>query len=132
MLPRIEMTGNVVDDPALRYTGKGTPVMNFRLAANKWRKDGDRWVESEAVFLNVTAWDKLAEQCAEALHKGGKVHVVGELRQREFKPSSGDGEARTIYEINAKDIFAQLRQPAERATQPGEDPWATDNEPAPF
>ena len=57
-LPDIRLTGTLTDNPELRYTGKGTPVCNFRLITFKLRKSGDGWKETDHTYVSVVAWDK--------------------------------------------------------------------------
>ena len=136
-LPEIRMTGNLTDNPELRYTGKGTPVCNFRLVTFKLRKNGDQWKETDHTYVSVVAWDKLAEQIAENLEKGSEVTVAGELKGREF-----DGQTR--YEVTARHVSQPLPRLATRErpvedpddpwdTRPPDDPWAgTDTTEKPF
>ena len=101
-LNRIFLSGNLTRDPELRYTPSGVPVATFRLASNRRYKaqDGD-WKE-EVCYVNVVAWQRLAELCSERLHKGSGVLVDGELQTRSRELDSG--QRRTIVEIRARQI----------------------------
>lgn len=127
--PEVRLQGRLTDHAQLRYTGTAKPVTNFRVATNTRRKQGDKWVDADGMFLDCVAWDNLAEHCAE-LEKGQEVVVTGQLRARDF-------DGRTVYEISAKHVALSLPLRAARErpqenpddpwdTQPPEDPWAAD------
>jgi single-strand DNA-binding protein len=80
-LNSVVLVGRLVRDPELRYTPQGAPVCEFTLASNRrfTKKDGEK-VE-EVIFVDVTAWNKLAEICAEYLKKGRLVALSGSLSQ---------------------------------------------------
>lgn len=128
-LPRVEITGRV-ENVALRVTGKGSSVTNFRVAAHRLRRRGDKWQETDHISLNCVCWDKLAEHVSDALSEGTEVTVVGELRQDDY-----DGQPR--YEVTAKAVSLALPLKAQRerpvedetdpwTTHPPVDPWAAD------
>ena len=53
-------------------------------------------------FIGIVAWYKLAESCAENLHKGSAVLVEGELQSRQWR--TDDGHYRNVVEIKARRI----------------------------
>lgn len=98
----ILIAGNLTRDPVFRKTTNGTPVTNFWIASNRKFKDNNgQWRES-VCYVGVVAWYKLAENCAENLHKGNSVLIEGELQSRSFRTE--DGRNRNIVEIKARRI----------------------------
>jgi single-strand DNA-binding protein len=87
MLNRIILIGRLTADPQLRYTKNGNAVTNFTLAVNKSfvGQDGERGVD----FINIVVWRKLAETCANHLHKGRLVAVEGRLEIRSYDDQQG-------------------------------------------
>lgn len=75
----------------MRSTTSGIPVCRFAIAVNRIGKDAG------VDFLNVVAWRRLAEICAEFLKKGRPVAVEGRLQIRSFQGK--DGKQRTMTEI---------------------------------
>lgn len=78
---RVELLGNLGADPEMRFTPGGTAVCKFRVATKRHagrNAAGER--EFETDWTTVEAWDRLAERCSAALHKGSRVMVVGSLR----------------------------------------------------
>jgi len=57
-------------------------------------------------FFNVTAWYKLAENCAESLSKGDRVLVSGRLSQDSWE--SKEGQKRSAVKIIANVIAPSL------------------------
>ena len=79
-LNSILIEGNMVRDPMVRSTPKGTPVCNFSIASNRfYRQDSN--LEKETGFFEVEAWGKLADSCGIHGRKGRGVRVVGRLKQ---------------------------------------------------
>ncbi|MFC1570032.1 single-stranded DNA-binding protein [bacterium] len=96
------IAGNLTRDPSFRRTTNGTPVANFWIASNRKFKDNTgQWRES-VCYVGVVAWYKLAETCAENLHRGSAVLIEGELQSRSLR--SEDGRNRNIVEIKARRI----------------------------
>jgi single-strand DNA-binding protein len=92
-LNSILIEGNLVRDPLLRSTPKGTPVCNFTLASNRFFKQ-DTGLEKEVGFFDVETWAKLAENCYNLGHKGRGVRVVGRLKQERWNGSDGKPHSR--------------------------------------
>jgi single-strand DNA-binding protein len=102
------IVGNLVDDPELRFTNNGTPVVNFRVAVTQRVQEGGAWRDGETTFFRVNAWRDQATHLADSLiHKGDRVIVVGWLRQRSWE--TPDGERRSVAEIEADEVGASLR-----------------------
>ncbi len=103
----ITVLGNITRDPELRFTPSGTAVANFGLAVNRnvQNKNSGEW-ETQVDFFNVTAWYKLAENCAESLSKGDRVLVSGRLSQDSWE--SKDGQKRSTVKIIANVIAPSL------------------------
>lgn len=84
-LNKVMIIGNLARDPELRYTGKGTPICTFSVATNReWKPTESGETREETEFHNVVAWSKLAELCAELLHKGRRVYIEGRLQTRDW------------------------------------------------
>jgi single-strand DNA-binding protein len=92
-LNSILIEGNMVRDPLLRTTPKGTQVCTFTLASNRFFKQ-ETGLEKEVSFFEVEAWAKSAEQCYERGHKGRGVRVVGRLKQDRWNGADGKFHSR--------------------------------------
>ena len=103
----VSILGNLTRDPELRFTPNGTPVASFGIAVNRRYQDkqSGEWVEDTS-FFNITAWFKLAENCAESLSRGDRVLVTGRLSQRSWEDKSG--QKRSVVEIVANVVAPSL------------------------
>ncbi|MEV1176670.1 single-stranded DNA-binding protein [Nonomuraea sp. NPDC049784] len=97
--PIIIMTGNLVEDPELRFTPTGEAVTRFRIGHTPRYMDrsSNEWKDGHSIFLTCNAWRKMAENICETFKKGMAVLVQGRLRQRSYETK--EGEKRTVYEI---------------------------------
>jgi single-strand DNA-binding protein len=92
-LNSILIEGNLVKDPLLKTTPKGTPVCTFSLASNRFFKQ-DSGLEREVSFFDVETWARLAENCSNLGRKGRGVRVVGRLKQERWTGSDGKPHSR--------------------------------------
>lgn len=101
-LNRVLMAGRLTRDPELRYTPNGSAVCNFSLAVNRRHKDqSGRW-QDDTTFINVVAWQAIAENVNKYLHKGSPVLVEGRLESRSWETETG--QKRTVIEIRADSV----------------------------
>jgi single-strand DNA-binding protein len=106
---QITITGNLVDDPELRFTPAGQPVAKFRVASTPrfLDKGTNEWKDGDSLFLTCNVWRQAAENAAESLQRGMRVIVSGRLRQRSYETK--EGEKRTVYEVEVDDVGPSLR-----------------------
>ena len=106
---QITITGNLVDDPELRFTPAGQPVARFRVASTPRFRDNTtgEWKDGDSLFLTCNVWRQAAENAAESLTRGMRVIVSGRLRQRSYETK--EGEKRTVYEVEVDDVGPSLR-----------------------
>lgn len=97
---KVILIGRLTRDPELRYTPSGIPVAHFTLAVdrNRGSKEGER----ETDFIDIVAWQKLAEICQQYLGKGRLVAVDGRLQIRNYETQ--DGQKRKAVEVVASDM----------------------------
>lgn len=122
--------GNLVADPVMRKTASGLTVANFRLASNNRRYDASRneWVDGDTVFISVTCWRQLATNVGASLRKGHSVVVHGRITFREYK--DGKGVDRSVHELDAQSISADLNRCQVNVIRPQRDPQFAPIEPS--
>ena len=114
----VSITGNLTDEPELRMTPAGVPVVNFRVAVTPRVPDGrGGFQDGETSFFRVTAWRSLAENVADSLGKGARVVVLGRLRTSSWE--TPEGEKRTNVEIQADEVAPSLRFATARLEKAG-------------
>ena len=133
---RVILMGNLTRDPDVRATGTtGTKVARLGLAVNERRKDRNGNVQDFAVFVDVDAWDKLAELCGQYLSKGSSVLVEGRLQMDTWEKDGVRHQklkvrASTIKFLPKGDRLGGGPKPA--AEQPAPEPAEGDGGDIPF
>lgn len=102
-LNKVFLMGRLTFDPELRYTPSGSAVTDLRLATKRtWPgKDGER--KEETLFIDVTVWERQAENCCQYLKKGSGVHVEGFLRLDSWDDKT-TGEKRSRIKLIAERV----------------------------
>lgn len=93
---KVILIGRVATEPEMRYTTTGKPVVNFVIAVDRARTQGEKQTD----FINIVAWQKLAEICANYLNKGKLISVDGRLQTRSYQ--TPEGQKRKVYEVVAQ------------------------------
>jgi single-strand DNA-binding protein len=108
MTANITIVGNATADPEMRFTAKGKPVTSFTVAVNERVQNEDgTWGDGDATFYRVSAWDYIAQPTYDAINKGTKVVVVGELKSRTYEDR--EGNTRTSLDVNAKTVGVAVK-----------------------
>lgn len=95
-----QFVGRLVKDPTLKTIATGKLLMVFPFAYNTgWKTDDSG---SKACFIDVEAWQELADFHAPRLKKGMQVVIRGNLVQRRWKDA--EGKTRSTYKIIARRI----------------------------
>jgi single-strand DNA-binding protein len=110
-LNRAMIIGNLGQDPEIRYTPSGLPVVNFSLATDERYLDKDGKRQEGVQWHRIVVIGKLALACNEYLKKGREVFVEGRLRTREWE-NNGSNVQHT--EIVASRVQFLGTPPAER------------------
>jgi single-strand DNA-binding protein len=71
--------GNLMAEPLMRTTPKGTPVTTLIVANHDQYKNGSNQPIETLTRFKVTAWGNLALPCNEYLHKGSRILVTGRI-----------------------------------------------------
>ena len=99
---RVILMGNLTRDPDVRSTGaSGMKVARLGLAVNERRKDRGGQMQDFPVFIDVDAWDKLAELCGQYLSKGSPILVEGRLQMDSWEK---DGVKHQKLKVRASTI----------------------------
>ncbi|MBV8363450.1 MAG: single-stranded DNA-binding protein [Candidatus Eremiobacteraeota bacterium] len=97
---RVILVGNLVRDPEIRYVGSGAAVTKFTLAVNRRAKQ-----QEETDFIDIVAWEKLAETCNTYLKKGMSCLVEGRLSIRSYEDKEGQKRKSTEVVINTMQML---------------------------
>lgn len=105
----ITIVGNLTADPEIRTVGNGAQVASFTIAntARVYNKQTGQYEDGPALFMRCSAWNDLAQHCAQSLAKGMRVIAQGRLRQHSYQAQ--DGTNRTVVELQMDEIGPSLR-----------------------
>ena len=104
---QVTLTGNLTDDPELRFTPNGVAVANFRLAVDQRVWDTDGWKDGEASYFRVNVWRDQAAHVSLSLQKGARGVVVGRLKSRSWE--TPEGQRRSAVEVDAEEVGMSMR-----------------------
>ena len=90
-LNKVFLIGNLTRDPDLRNTPSGAAVCEFGLAVNR-RFVANGVDRDETCFVDITVWNKAAENCKRFLEKGSPVMVEGRLQLDQWDDREGGGK----------------------------------------
>ena len=131
-LNKVFLMGRLTFDPELRRTTGGTAVTELRMATTRsWAgRDGER--REETLFIDVTVWDRQAENCCQYLRKGSGIHVEGSLKVDTWDDKN-TGEKRSKIRVTAERVqFLDSRRGDSGGGTSGgsDDDYAAPREPA--
>ncbi len=101
-LNKVILIGNLGTNPELRYTGKGTAVVNLAIATSRNTKNNNGEWEEHTEWHHTVTWGKRAENCAKFLNKGDRVYIEGQLQKSSWQDSDNNTHWKT--EIHADDV----------------------------
>lgn len=91
----IVANGNLGRDPEMRYTPGGASVTDFSIAVNDRREDEPLWID-------VSCWNKLAENTNNHLNRGRSVLIDG--RPSAHRWTAQDGQPRGKMKVTANTV----------------------------
>src|SRR5581483_6617164 len=106
---KVILVGRVVRDPEIRYVGSGAGVTKFSIAVNPNKRDAK---PEDTLFVDLVAWDKLAETCNTYLKKGMNVLVEGRLVIRSYDDKDGNKRKATEVVLNNMQMLGSRRDSA--------------------
>jgi single-strand DNA-binding protein len=120
-LNKVFLMGRLTFDPELRRTPNGTGVAELRLATTRsWSgRDGER--KEETLYVDVTVWDRQAENCCQYLRKGSAIHVEGSLRMDVWEDKN-TGEKRSKIRVQADRVQFLDSRRGDSGSAPGGGP----------
>jgi single-strand DNA-binding protein len=103
----VTITGNLTDDPELKFTPNGAAVTNFRVAVTARVRDGETWRDGDTSYFRINCWRDLATHVGDSLSKGDRAVIIGRLKSRSWE--TPEGERRSVVEVEADEVAPSLR-----------------------
>jgi single-strand DNA-binding protein len=94
--------GHLGQDPEIRYTPPGMPVVNLSVATDEAYLDKEGNRQERVEWHRVVAVGKLALNCHEHLRKGRQVFVEGRLRTRQWETNAPSGRRTEIVAVRVE------------------------------
>lgn len=79
---KVFLIGRLTKKPEIRYTETEKAIVTFTLAVDNPKGDAD--------FIQIQAWNKIAELCSKYLDKGSQVAVDGSIRTDNYTDKDGN------------------------------------------
>ena len=111
---KVILLGHLGQNPDLRYTSSGEPVVNLSLATSETWKDRATGEKREATeWHRIGVFGKPAEIAAQYLSKGSQIYVEGKIRSKKY--TDKNGVERVAFEI-ISDSFTMIGKAPDQAT----------------
>lgn len=100
---RVQLIGNVGNDPEIKNLDGGKKLANLTIATNdSYKNDKGEKVE-QTEWHRVVAWGKTADIIEKYVTKGNQVAIEGKLSHRSYDDKNG--EKRYITEIVVSELL---------------------------
>jgi single-strand DNA-binding protein len=97
------IVGTLGQDPDVKYTATGSPVVNISVATNESWKDKQTGEQVEKTeWHRIVMFGKLAEIAAQYLKKGSQAYFEGKIQTRKWQDK--EGHDRYTTEIVANEM----------------------------
>nr|BFF38214.1 single-stranded DNA-binding protein [Tenacibaculum mesophilum] len=100
---KVQLIGNVGQEPAITNLEKGRKVARFSLATNENYKDSKGEKQTDTNWHTIVAWGKAAEIIEKYVSKGKEIAIEGKLTSRSYEDN--DGVKRYVIEVVADEIL---------------------------
>ena len=100
----LTMTGRLTKEPETITTTQGLLILNFCIATNRSRKEGDQWKE-EVSYFDVSVYGKTAEYLKAKLAKGTPVVISGRLQQQRWVTNEGGNKSKVAILADMVQLF---------------------------
>lgn len=125
-LNQCQFIGRVGKNVESRFMPDGKMVVNFSIAVgSQWKsKDGEK--QESVEWVNLVAFDKLAEICSKFLVKGTKIFASGKMKTRKYQDKEGKDRYTTEVIVSEMQMLS-----GKQDGQTGNSAPAAQNKPAP-
>ncbi|MDO6761644.1 single-stranded DNA-binding protein [Tamlana sp. 2_MG-2023] len=100
---KVQLIGNVGNEPEITNLESGKKVAKFSIATNDSYKDSKGEKVTNTQWHNIIAWGKIAEIVEKYVGKGKEVALEGKLTSRSY--GTKEGEKRYVTEVVVDEIL---------------------------
>ncbi len=95
------IVGTLGQDPDVKYTASGSPVVNISVATNEtWKDKQTGEAQERTEWHRIVMFGKLAEIAAQYLKKGSQAYFEGKIQTRKWQDKSGQDRYSTEIVAN--------------------------------
>jgi single-strand DNA-binding protein len=100
---KVQLIGNVGNEPEITNLESGKKVAKFSMATNEFYKNSEGEKQQDTQWHNIVAWGKIAEIVEKYVGKGKEVALEGKLTSRSYETK--EGEKRYVTEVVVDEIL---------------------------
>ena len=117
---KVILLGNVGKDPDVRYLDNHVCVANLTLATTErgYTAQNGTQVPDRTEWHNLVFWRGLAETVEKYVHKGDKLYVEGNIRNRSYDDQNGVKRYVTEIFVDSMEMLTRPQQKADGTQQP--------------
>lgn len=104
---KVILGGRLTNDPELRQTANGVPVLSFTIAVNRrfQSKSTDEngqpmQAQQQSDFINCVAWRQSAEFISRYFRKGSSICITGSIQTRSYTDQQGQKRYATDVQVD--------------------------------
>ncbi len=97
---RVQLIGNLGQDPEIVTLESGSKLAKFSLATSDYYKNAKGEKVEDTQWHNIVAWGKIADIVESYLTKGKQVAVEGKLIHRSYETTEGEKKYTTEIRCN--------------------------------
>ena len=107
------LIGNVGQEPEVRYVEAGVAVARIRLATTErgYTLQNGTNVPDHTDWHNIVLWRRLAEIVEKYVHKGDKLYIEGNIRNRSYDDQNGVKRYVTEIFVDSMEMMSSKSQP---------------------
>jgi single-strand DNA-binding protein len=115
-------TGNLAKDAELKETGSGMAVLNFSVAVNDRRKQGEEWVDA-VNWIDCVMFGNRATALAQYLTRGTKVAIESKIRWSSWETDEGQKRSKIDFIVDNLELLGGKREQSEPELSDDDIPW---------
>lgn len=95
----IQLIGNIIKDPELRFSQSGKAITKFTIAVNRNMKNAEGKYDSD--FINCISFGPQGEMIANHFRKGDEIALSGRIQAGSYEK---DGIKRYTFDVIVNDV----------------------------
>jgi single-strand DNA-binding protein len=109
LINECQFIGRFGKDPEMKYTPKGKSILNFSIAIDMLKKVDENY-ETEATWVDLTAFDKNAEYLTRLCQKGTQVLIRAVYKKNKYQDKEGKNRIGHNFIVRKFYILSGMKQ----------------------